>query len=211
MTVSIKDLYADATNFVRLSSKDLFALDTSEVEKIQLHHFQVRFQQLRERLGALRRLSEDIGITSIATLDDLASLAFPHTMYKSYAVADVEAHRFDRLTKFLQSLTTHDLSRVDTKGVASLDDWMDRLEANSPLRPTLSSGTSGKISIFPRSTVEEPFWYEHVLRIFDDPYREEDTIAMRTGKIPFISIGTALLLSFGSMQYPQFKRGKSRR
>lgn len=86
----IDDLYENVILFYGLSNEQLFALDYEAVEKLQLHHFRERFLQLRTQLSGLRRLAEDVDIGSISSFDDLASLAFPHTMYISYATGDVE-------------------------------------------------------------------------------------------------------------------------
>lgn len=171
MESQFADLYEDPENFARLSTDELFALDYDEVAKIQLHHFKNRFLKLRAELKALDRLADDVEIESIESFDDLASLAFPHTMYKSYAAADVDNGRYDRMTRWLQGLTTHNLSDVNLEGVDTLDGWLDAIEAQTPLRPSSSSGTSGKISLFPRSTVEEPYFLEHFLRMYG-PHRD---------------------------------------
>ena len=182
MTVTLQNLYEDPENFARLSSDELFALDYDEVAKIQLHHFQKRFEKLRPQLKALDRLADDVDIESITSFDDLASLGFPHTMYKSYATGDVDNGRYDRMTRWLQGLTTHDLSAVNLEGVDTLDGWLDAIEAQTPLRPAASSGTSGKISLFPRSTVEVPFFLEFCLRLYGP---HQDMVA--SGNYPFIS------------------------
>lgn len=181
--MDLSALYDDAANLARLSSAELFAIDADEMAKLQLHHFRERFHELRGRVSALGRLAEDVEIDEVTSLDDLARLAFPHTIYKSYAASAVENGRFDQMTRWLQAFTTHDLSQVDLAGCDNLDAWMERLERHTPLRPVTSSGTSGKISIFPRSTLEEPYFLENVVRPLD-PHPGEHTIDFRSGTIP---------------------------
>jgi hypothetical protein len=48
----------------------------------------------------------------------------------------------------------HDLSSIDTSRCDSLESWLDAIEQGSDLRPTVTSGTTGKISFFPRSATE---------------------------------------------------------
>jgi hypothetical protein len=49
----------------------------------------------------------------------------------------------------------HDLSSIDTSRCDSLESWVNAIEQGSDLRPTVTSGTMGKISFFfPRSTTE---------------------------------------------------------
>lgn len=54
------------------------------------------------------------------------------------------------MTKWLDKLTSHDLSGVDTDGCASVDEWIDRLDAQTPLEVITSSGTTGTLSIIPK-------------------------------------------------------------
>jgi hypothetical protein len=184
--MNISDLYADPANFNKMSTADLYALDYDEVAKLQLHHFKNRFRELRGKISALDRLADDVGVDEVTSLDDLAPLAFPHTIYKSYSVSSVDKGRFDLLTKWLQSLTSHDLSKVDLTGCDNLDEWMARIEAASPVRPVTSSGTSGKISVFPRSTNEEVYFLENTIRLLD-AYPGERTVDFRSGTIPIFN------------------------
>jgi hypothetical protein len=183
---NLSDLYADAANFAKLTTAELFDIDYDEVAKLQLHHFKNRFQHLRKTVSALDRLADDVEIDEVTSLDDLATLIFPHTIYKSYAVSAVDNNRYDLLTRWLQSLTAHDLSKVDLTGCDNLDDWMGRIEAVTPVRPVTSSGTSGKISVFPRSTFEETYFLENTIRLLD-PYKDERTVNIRTGNVPILN------------------------
>jgi hypothetical protein len=166
-----------------MTTAELFALDYDEVAKLQIHHFRNRFEEIRHKVTALKRLAEDVEVDSVTSLDDLAILAFPHTIYKSYAVSSVDNNRYDLMTKWLQSLTSHDLSKVDLKDCDNLDEWMSRIEAVTPVRPVTSSGTSGKISVFPRSTLEELYFLENTIRPLD-PFGDEHTVDFRSGNVP---------------------------
>jgi hypothetical protein len=90
------------------------------------------------------------------------------------------------MTKWLQCLTAHDLSKVDVKGCDNIDAWLDRLEAQTPLRPGVTSGTSGKISLWPRSTLELPYSLECMIRMLD-PYEDEHMVDFRSGEVPFFN------------------------
>src|SRR3984885_9615360 len=132
----------------------LFSVSPDELAEAQLQALRRRYVELRPLINLVDRLAEDIGVNDIAELDDVTALCLPHTTYKSYAISYLENQRFDRLTKWLASLTAHDLSDADFEKCTSLESWTAELEATSPLRLLSSSGTSGKMSFFPRSTVE---------------------------------------------------------
>jgi len=96
---------------------------------------------------------------------DITSLCLPHTFYKSYAAADVEKGRFDRLTRWFGTLTALDISGVDVSQCDSLESWLDAIEAQTPIRPICSSGTNGKISFFPRSTTEDQYFIRNFVLV----------------------------------------------
>src|SRR3546814_10411583 len=48
-------------------------------------------------------------------------------------------------------LTTVDISNVDASGIESIDDWLDLLDADTPLTVAHTSGTTGKLSFVPRT------------------------------------------------------------
>ena len=62
----------------------------------------------------------------------------------------IDNKRFDLMTKWLDNLTSHDLSQVDIAGCQGLDDWIERLDEQTPLEVITSSGTTGTVSIIPK-------------------------------------------------------------
>ncbi len=56
------------------------------------------------------------------------------------------------MTKWLDKLTSYDLSGVDISGCNGIDDWIDRLDEQTPLEVITSSGTTGTISILPKTS-----------------------------------------------------------
>jgi hypothetical protein len=211
--MSLTTLYEDPLNLFKMPTSDLFDLDYSEVAELQLRHFRNRFHELRGKIPALRALAEDVGMDDIAGFDDLATIAFPHTIYKSYDAADLENGRFDRMTKWFQCLTAHDLSQVDVSDCHDIDTWLDRLAEATPLRPGVSSGTSGKISVFPRSVPEMPLFLACVVSMLD-PYRGEHAVDFRAGNVPIFtaypaSSGTPGILQIFKMMREQFYGGRT--
>lgn len=147
-------LHRDPLAFVDASYDAGFALSPGDREAAQLAGVRLRFETLRGRIGPLGKLAAEQGVRSIERLDDVVPLLFPHTVYKSYPLSFIEQGRFDRLTRWLGSLTATDLSGVDVKGVDTIDGWIDALERGSDLAPIHTFGTSGKLSILPRSKAQ---------------------------------------------------------
>jgi hypothetical protein len=69
-------------------------------------------------------------------------------------MSNLERGRFDRMTRWLDGLTIHDLSAVDASGVELIDDWIDLLDRTTEIRVQHTSGTTGKLSFVPRSETE---------------------------------------------------------
>src|SRR5439155_22737789 len=108
------------------------------------------FAEHRGSISMLRKLADRLGIKELREFDDVVPLFFAHTAFKSYPASLLDKKRFDLMTKWLDTLTSHDLSRVDVAGCESIDEWIDRLDAQTPLEVSTSSGTTGTVSIIPK-------------------------------------------------------------
>lgn len=174
----------DPTTMIDIGTEKLWSIDPSEVEAFQLSTIARTFSDLRDRLGILNNLAEDIGVTEIREISDITSLCFPHTTYKSYTERFIETNDFGKLTRWLSAFTTHDLSAVDTSGCTSMEEWISVIERETPVRPMCSSGTSGKISFFPKSTDEQLF--SHYAYMFGNMgFADEDDSGLQTRKVDF--------------------------
>src|ERR1700761_876162 len=147
-------LLADPTSFHDACYDDGFRLNIEQIERLHLEGARRRFAELRPRLSVLDRLATDQGNDAIDTIDDLAPLLYPHTVYKSYPISYLERARFDKLTKWLAGLTITDISHVDASGIESIDDWIDLLEVETDLMVQHTSGTTGKLSFIPRTKAQ---------------------------------------------------------
>jgi hypothetical protein len=128
-----------------------FDLSVDQIQDIHLEGARRRFETLRGSVRALEKLAAEQGVERIDTLDDVVPLLFKDTVYKSYPLSFLERGRFDALTRWLDGLTSIDLSGVDVAGIELVDDWIDRLDEATELRIAHTSGTSGKLSIIPRT------------------------------------------------------------
>lgn len=125
-----------------------------ELAALQLSALQMRLDQLRDRIPVLSAMAAEVGVDHLGSLNDLAPLLFEHSVYKSYPQSFLVKNRFTELTRWLDRLTTHDLSAVDVSRCDSIDSWLDTLEQRTELRVSHTSGTSGTMSFLPRSQDE---------------------------------------------------------
>lgn len=143
-------------DMMRQSVTASLSMPAGEVKKIQLAALRKRFSELRDKLPTLANLAAEHGITDITDLNQAAALLFKHSVYKSYPLSLIEKGRFDRLTQWLDKLTTSDLSAVQTDGLESIDDWLDTVLRDANVRVVHTTGTSGKLSFLPRGAIDEP-------------------------------------------------------
>jgi hypothetical protein len=162
----------------------LFSLPKDEVEEAQLKALALRFRTLRPRVTALNKLASRQGVDRIEAFADAPPVLFDHRVYKSYPLNLVEQRKFDRLTAWLQRLTTHDLSSVPLHGVTSVDSWLDRLDEHGML-VCHTTGTTGKLSFLPRSKTEWPGWSDAYFEV----RRSMTGVDFRTEEIPSFTTG----------------------
>jgi hypothetical protein len=128
----------------------MHTLPRPELEDLQREAMARRFAEHRQGIEMVRKLADRLGVEKVQAFDDIVPLFFAHTAFKSYPAALLDDKRFDLMTKWLAKLTPHDLSKVDCAGCDGIEEWIDRLDAQSALRVITSSGTTGTISIIPK-------------------------------------------------------------
>ena len=133
---------------------ELYSLDAEEVARFQLAGLRHRFEELMPCISFLKTTAEQAGILRIGSLEDAIPLLFDANAYKSYPMFLLERNRFDQLTSWLGGMTSLDLSGIDASRCTGIDDWLDTLESETPLEVFHSSGTTGKLSFLPKSSVE---------------------------------------------------------
>ncbi|WP_250286814.1 MULTISPECIES: hypothetical protein [unclassified Frankia] len=196
---SDEDLLTFAGNPIEYFGHSRLAMHTlapRRLAELQLAALKLRFAALRDRIPILRTLAEEQGIDEIRSLDDAAPLLFPHTVYKSYPARLLVDNRFDRLTTWLSRLVTVDLSGLDTTGCASIDGWLDLIDASTELRLAHSSGTTGTMSFIPHSAVEYDRLYE-IVRLDVIPDRDPEGVdvvwpSFRSGRSGIARHATAM-------------------
>jgi hypothetical protein len=142
------------------------------LSELQLAGLKLRFGDLRNKVAVLKTIADEQGISEINSIDDAVPLLFQHTVYKSFPPSLLENGRFDLMTKWLGRLTTTELGHVDLDGCDSIDNWLDRMDAQTDLCICHSSGTSGTMSFFPRSLAENNLHFRSLrmgVNYFTDP------------------------------------------
>ena len=107
---------------------------TTEVEAIN-----ERFQQRKDQIKLLRHRADEAGLTEVTSLEDAVQLLFPHTAYKSYPESFLIDKRWDRLSKWLDTVSTHRVPRmywpVSESFVAAICLGVPAATSSPPRRP----------------------------------------------------------------------------
>ncbi|MCK8646988.1 hypothetical protein [Mycobacterium colombiense] len=140
----------DPISFFGQSYTRMHSIGRLELEELQRQAMRIRFAEHYQSIEILRKLADRLGIGALERFNDVVPLLFSHTSFKSYPAALIDKKRFDLMTGWLDKLTSYDLSGVDTTGCTGIDDWIDRLDTQTPLEVITSSGTTGTISILPK-------------------------------------------------------------
>ena len=171
-----KDFIADPVEYFDWSTTQLWSMPQADREAKQWEGLKLRFEQLRDRIGYLKKLADRDGIDSLDTLEDVIPLLFEHTVYKSYPASLLEKSRFGMINSWLEKLTTVPLKQVDVSLCDSIDSWIAVMDAQTDLCIHHSSGTSGTVSLFPKTKSElSAFGKLYPLRFqkFGDPRPNE--------------------------------------
>jgi len=155
MDVTVKSELGENTRLLMDYMRDRTGYDIpyEEIREAQLAAINERFQQHRDRIKVLRFRAEEAGITEIGSLEDVVPLLLPHTAYKSYPESFLVDEKWDRLTKWLSTVSAYPTDQVDVAGIDGIDEWIERL-AQTGIHASCSSGTTGKAAILPSSEAD---------------------------------------------------------
>jgi hypothetical protein len=127
----------------RVGMDDRFDYAFDDVRSAQVEAMNERFQERKEAIKLLRHRAEEAGVDRIHSHEDAARLLFPHTAYKSYPEKWLQEERWDRLAKWLDTVSTYRVPIDKVKDASGIDDWIAKLEQNG-FYVSCSSGTTGK-------------------------------------------------------------------
>jgi hypothetical protein len=118
----------------------------AELVDAQLEAVNERFQSRVGQIKLLQNRAAEGGIGEVRCKEDIVPLLFAHTAYKSYPENWLMESRWDRLGKWLDTVSTNRVKPMDTAAVKGLDDWLNLL-ADEGHYVSCSSGTTGKCAM----------------------------------------------------------------
>jgi hypothetical protein len=136
-----------------VDSPQRFAIPYAELRETQVEAMNERFQERKDRIRLLGHRAKEAGINQIRSREEMAALLFPHTAYKSYPESCLTDKRWDRLGKWLGTISSHPIASIETADIEDIDQWISRLEAKGHYI-SCSSGTTGKSAMLIASSTD---------------------------------------------------------
>lgn len=140
----------------RVDEENPFDYDFMELLPDLLEAIDERFQDRIGKIKLLKNRAEEGRVTEIRSMEDIVPLLFAHTAYKSYPESWLMEQKWDRLGKWLDTVSTNRVQAVDTSEVKGLDDWLDLLTEQGHFLGC-SSGTTGKSAMMNGTTTDMEF------------------------------------------------------
>lgn len=120
-----------------------FELSFEKVRDAQIAAMNERLQEQGERIKVVGMRARDTGVSQIESREDAVSLLLPHTAYKSYSESFLLDEKWDKLTRWLSTVSAHPTDNTDLENIAGIDEWIVRLQ-DAGHYVSCSSGTTGK-------------------------------------------------------------------
>lgn len=186
----------------------------SEVKDVQIAAMNERLQEQVDRIKLVKLRAQDAEITRITRLEDVVPLLLPHTAYKSYPESFLTDKKWDRLTKWLGTVSAYPTDNVDLTGIEQIDDWVAACERAGHF-VSCSSGTTGKSAMLVASQADLDFASQ------DSPAAVEWGSAIRTGDnrttagaagaVAYtprnLAVGQSMMQAFVDPAAPRFQSG----
>lgn len=126
-----------------VTSKERYDPSHAELKDTQLQAINERFQSRKESIKLLGHRAKQADITEVTDFEQIVPLLFPHTVYKSYPESFLIEEKWDRLSRWLDTVSTYRVPTPDPALLSGIDDWVEKLK-ESDHYVSCSSGTTGK-------------------------------------------------------------------
>ncbi len=93
-----------------------YEISAADLRETQIAAMNERLQEQGHAIKLVAMRAKDAGITEISELADAVQLLLPHTAFKNYPESFLTDKRWDRLTRWLATVSAHPTDNVDPGG-----------------------------------------------------------------------------------------------
>ena len=136
-----------------VQSETRYDISAGDLQADQIAALNERFQERRATIAVVGRRADDAGLKQVRSLEEVVPLLLPHTAYKSYPESWLVEKRWDRLSKWLDTVSSHRVPVDKVAGAGDVDGWIQSL-ANEDFYVSCSSGTTGKSAMLVASRTD---------------------------------------------------------
>ncbi|MGO9934369.1 MAG: hypothetical protein ACLPV8_21495 [Steroidobacteraceae bacterium] len=126
-----------------VEAEDRYDIPFADLRDAQIRAMNERFQERKDAIKLVGHRAREAGITELRSLEEAVKLLLPHTAYKSYPENWLAQKRWDRLSKWLDTVSTQRVPVGKVSDAEDVDDWIEKLAENG-FFVSCSSGTTGK-------------------------------------------------------------------
>ena len=105
-------------------SGEAYTVSYQGVRALQVEALNERLQEQIDRIKLVKLRADDAGISEIRSIADIVPLLLPHTAYKSYPESFLTAQSWDKLTKWIGSVSSYPVDNVDLAPLS--EQWTDQ-------------------------------------------------------------------------------------
>jgi hypothetical protein len=121
---------------------DGYDVPYAQIRETQLRALDEAFRERGTTIKLVRFRAEDADITGVESFEAVVPLLLPHTAYKSYPESFMREKKWDRLTRWLGTVSPDPITDIDFDRIEDVDGWVERLEAKGHF-VSCTSGTTG--------------------------------------------------------------------
>jgi hypothetical protein len=136
-----------------VGTEKCYDIPFEDVRFAQVEAMNERFLERRDAIKLLGHRAREAALEEVRSYEDVVPLLFPHTAYKSYPETFLTEARWDRLAKWLDTVSTYRVPPIDRTQIADMDGWVDELQESGHF-VSCSSGTTGKSAMLVASHID---------------------------------------------------------
>ena len=126
-----------------VEAQDRYNIPFADLRGAQIAALNERFQEQKGRIKLVAHRAQEAGVAEVRSHKDVVGLLLPHTAYKSYPESWLVGKRWDRLSRWLDTVSPHRVPVDRVSDAADVDEWIGKL-ADNGFFVSCSSGTTGK-------------------------------------------------------------------